>query len=624
MNRATIRYIFLFFFAALIFALSFQTSVFAGKGPSDESIDTVASVTFDQPATVDEVLKIKESSKGQVSLIESDFVLGPVTIHDFYPVPEGADAATIQSDYVKNRMAGLQDFLKDKDSLTAEQRKELAAQYEAAEKILKESFREEVKISKAMILGKKANLEKIKSHQKVKKLEIKDGDGKIDKNKEPKQIPDGKVTLGSDEITSFAATTGSTWIPNNGTSVTAVAAEGGRYTRQYMRWGTMVFAHEDTYEHDFYLYNYDRYTYLNGASTAYPNCFPVATYASTSWPAASMPYLDSRNGFPDRVGCDIDELSYTIGAARADQLVAGVTYNNYIRTKTGNAASDKFKINAQLGYRSDDTCYTTWCSWSESQVRLVNFTAAVPGTFAWTYTGGRPAAPSNVSVVNPTSSSLQINFYDNATNEAGIKVERKTGTTGTWGLIATFGVLSNTGGWYWINTGLAANTTYCYRLRAYNTYGNSSYSNEACGRTTSSTRTEVIIDDTSSNFVRGGSYWWQANIGYGGHMYWTYVNGGVVDSWGEWTATLGGGNYEVYAFIPSNYATTTSAKYQIYHSAGTTVRTVNQNNYYDAWVSLGTYGFSTGTARRVRLTDATGETNYSLRVGFDAVRFIPR
>ena len=91
-----------------------------------------------------------------------------------------------------------------------------------------------------------------------------------------------------------------------------------------------------------------------------------------------------------------------------------------------------------------------------------------------------------------------------------------------------------------------------------------------------------------------------------------------------WSANLAGGNYEVYAFIPSNYATTTNAIYQIYHTGGTASRSVNQNNYYDVWVSLGTYNFSPGTSRRVRLTDATGETNYNLRVGFDAVGFVPR
>ena len=52
---------------------------------------------------------------------------------------------------------------------------------------------------------------------------------------------------------------------------------------------------------------------------------------------------------------------------------------------------------------------------------------------------------------------------------------------------------------------------------------------------------------------------------------------------------------------------------------------MNQNAYYDAWVSLGTYNFSSGTAKRLRLTDATGESGTSLRkIAFDAVKFVPR
>ena len=365
---------------------------------------------------------------------------------------------------------------------------------------------------------------------------------------------------------------------------------------------------------------------MNGASTAYPKCFPVLTYASTSWPAEAKPYLDSRNDFPNSLSCKTDEMEYTIGAARADKLVAGITYNNYIRTTDANATSDKFRLSAQLGYRTVDTCYDTWCSWRESGVDLVSaWSTLVPGTLNWTYTDGRPAAPSNVSVSDPTSSSLRVNFKDNATNETGFKVERKTGTSGSWSQIATFGILANAGNWYWTNTSLASSTTYCYRIRAYNSVGDSAYSNESCGTTSvSSSRAEVIVDDLSGSFIRGGSYWAEANIGYNGHMFWTYINGNVVDSWGEWSANLAGGNYEVYAFIPSNYATTASAKYQIYHTGGAATRSDNQNNYYDIWVSLGTYSFSSGSSRRVRLTDATGEINFNLRIGFDAVKFVPR
>ena len=108
-------------------------------------------------------------------------------------------------------------------------------------------------------------------------------------------------------------------------------------------------------------------------------------------------------------------------------------------------------------------------------------------------------------------------------------------------------------------------------------------------------------------------------------MFWTYVNGNSTDSWGEWRAQLGGGRYEVFVFVPRDNATTRNARYEIHHAGGVTVRGVNQNAYFDTWVSLGTYTFNAGTDRRVRLTDATGEAGNSyLKIGFDAARFTPR
>ena len=57
--------------------------------------------------------------------------------------------------------------------------------------------------------------------------------------------------------------------------------------------------------------------------------------------------------------------------------------------------------------------------------------------------------------------------------------------------------------------------------------------------------------------------------------------------------------------------------------AGTSVSSVNQSSYFDAWVDIGTYDFDAGDTRRVRLDDATGEAAGSTRVNCDAVRFQP-
>ncbi len=85
-----------------------------------------------------------------------------------------------------------------------------------------------------------------------------------------------------------------------------------------------------------------------------------------------------------------------------------------------------------------------------------------------------PSFPSNLSISTSTCSSIGISWQDNSNNETGFKIERKTGTAGIWSQIAT--TTANIASCS--NTGLSANTTYYNRVRAYNSAGNSNYSNE--------------------------------------------------------------------------------------------------------------------------------------------------
>lgn len=97
-----------------------------------------------------------------------------------------------------------------------------------------------------------------------------------------------------------------------------------------------------------------------------------------------------------------------------------------------------------------------------------------------------PVAPSNLSATALSSSNVAIIWQDNSNNESGFKIERKTGTGGTFSQIATVGAISGTGsGGYYEDSGLSASTTYCYRIRAYNSAGDSSYSTESCATTNS-------------------------------------------------------------------------------------------------------------------------------------------
>ena len=91
-----------------------------------------------------------------------------------------------------------------------------------------------------------------------------------------------------------------------------------------------------------------------------------------------------------------------------------------------------------------------------------------------------PAAPSSLTATAVSRSQINLAWTDNSTNETGFKIERCKGSTCTnFAQIATVGVNVKT----YANTGLTRNTTYRYRVRAYNATGNSAYSNIAAATT---------------------------------------------------------------------------------------------------------------------------------------------
>jgi len=84
-----------------------------------------------------------------------------------------------------------------------------------------------------------------------------------------------------------------------------------------------------------------------------------------------------------------------------------------------------------------------------------------------------PAAPSGLSATTASSSEIDLSWTDNSSDETGFKIERKTGSGGTY-QIDTVGADVTS----YSSTGLTASTTYYYRVRAYNSNGDSNYSSE--------------------------------------------------------------------------------------------------------------------------------------------------
>uniref|UniRef100_A0A7C3MIS0 Fibronectin type III domain-containing protein n=1 Tax=Dictyoglomus thermophilum TaxID=14 RepID=A0A7C3MIS0_DICTH len=85
----------------------------------------------------------------------------------------------------------------------------------------------------------------------------------------------------------------------------------------------------------------------------------------------------------------------------------------------------------------------------------------------------KPNAPTDLTAEVVSGTEVRLAWKDNSNNEEGFKIERKT-LDGEWSEIATVGANVNT----YNDTGLTPGTTYYYRVKAYNSAGDSDYSNE--------------------------------------------------------------------------------------------------------------------------------------------------
>jgi len=339
-------------------------SVQSSKIKDGSTIQTVQ-IELKQPITVDELFSEEDRSLFENVILESDFSFDNEAIHDFYTVNSGNQGKNIKEEYVENRKA----FLKD----TKKNMQEEDFNSESVENLL---------VTKFTVNGKKENIDQLKKGLKISKVNI-EGDQSVFMSTSSAKISPF-ITSGTSTAVMAASTSLAYLAPNSGTSYFYPSSSGGRYVQQYMKWNAIYFSWDQTYEHDVFLNNYDNQTYLNSSSSSYPGCYPVTLYAATSWPSAAQPYIDTRLS-DNLVSCEKNELAFTIGVAQASALQANVNYYTYMRTTSGNASSDGFKLQAQIGHRNPTNCYTTWCSWGDESINLVSaWSPLVPGTKSWT------------------------------------------------------------------------------------------------------------------------------------------------------------------------------------------------------------------------------------------------
>jgi hypothetical protein len=227
-----------------------------------------------------------------------------------------------------------------------------------------------------------------------------------------------------------------------------------------------------------------------------------------------------------------------------------------------------------------------------------------------------PAAPSGLTATTVSSTTIDLDWTDNATNEDGFLIQRKVGVGGTFANLDTVGANQTSYG----DDTCDAETTYCYQVRAYNTAGDSAWSNEACdttpaapsppaaptGLTAAAVDHDTIDLDWTDNATNEDGFLIQRKLGVGG----TFGNLDTV-----------GANQTSYSDNSCDPETAYCYQVRAYNTAGDSAWS---NEACDTTLSGSTIGHGTYLYHDGQYTQyATGQAAYDAAVAGDEIVFGP-
>ncbi|MGQ9799814.1 MAG: fibronectin type III domain-containing protein, partial [Ignavibacterium sp.] len=201
----------------------------------------------------------------------------------------------------------------------------------------------------------------------------------------------------------------------------------------------------------------------------------ISNIVSTKTPPVGSPPSSPTNLSGVAVNCNQIDLTWQDNAADetsyiVERKIEGGTYsvkatlpaNTTIYSDTSVNENTKYYYRVKAKNSFGDSGYSN----------EINITTPPCGTV--------PNAPSNLTLTVVSSSQINLSWNDNSDNENGFRIERKI-EGGSYSQIIELGANVTS----YSDTSLLPNTKYHYRVRSFNSYGNSSYSNEASATTLS-------------------------------------------------------------------------------------------------------------------------------------------
>jgi hypothetical protein len=168
-------------------------------------------------------------------------------------------------------------------------------------------------------------------------------------------------------------------------------------------------------------------------------------------------------------------------------------------------------------------------------------------------------------------------------------------------------------------SGLSPSTTYHYRVKSKNVSGQTTTSGDFTFTTLAAGQvTDIIVDNVQGAFTGSWSTGTTATDKFADDY--RYKGQGTGSSFVDFTPNiLTAGLYDVYEWHTQGANRGSDTPHVISYNGGTTTVNVNQQINGGAWMLLGTFNFATGTAGKVRITDAVSTAG--LLAMADAIKF---